>query len=609
MVVSWKRLAAGFRLALCGGMIATMLVMVTPPPMATAAASPQQSRKIKTPTREAATVKRRAAAPKADAARDLLVYHGGPVLNVPQIFLSFWGPEWTSSSHQPAVTYMEGFLGNLGGSPWLGLNTEYCSGSLPPPATSCTGTNYQRITNPAAQLNGVWNDSTPVSYATPGQACGLSSQIEAGDCDVMLAAGRAASHFGSLPTGAVIAVMTPSRLSQPGFVSNGWCAYHWSVQPGRSLQGSGLPYAYVPFAPDVGAACGQNSVNQGPAGVYDGLSILSGHEYAEAITDPFPASGWVDTNGQENADKCIWVNDSAIDLGGARYAVQSNWSNAADRCVLPRGPNPTPPTAFEPLGGILTSAADATSWGSDRLDVVARGTDNGLWHRWRDGTNWSGWEPLSGVLTSDPGVVSWGPGRLDIFVRGSDDGLWHKWWDGTAWSAWTPLGGILTSGPDVASWGPGRLDIVVRGTDNGLWHRWWDGGAWSEWEPLGGVLSADPAVAAGGGNRLDVFVRGSDNGLWHRWSTGAGWHDWESLGGSLSSGPDAATSGPGRIDVFALSSDHALLRLPYGGAGGAWASLGGSWSSDPSVASRGSSSLDVLVRGADDGLWHATVPD
>ena len=43
---------------------------------------------------------------------------------------------------------------------------------------------------------------------------------------------------------------------------------------------------------DVGAACGQNSVNQGQAGVYDGLSILSGHEYAEAITDPFPASGW-----------------------------------------------------------------------------------------------------------------------------------------------------------------------------------------------------------------------------------------------------------------------------------------------------------------------------
>jgi hypothetical protein len=272
-----------------------------------------------------------------------------------------------------------------------------------------------------------------------------------------------------------------------------------------------VPYTYVPFAPDAGRTCGQNSVNQGQAGLYDGLSILSGHEYAEAITDPFPASGWVDANGQENADKCIWIDEADIDLGGTRYAVQPNWSNKADRCVLPTQANPTPPpTTFEPLGGTLTSGADAVSWASNRLDVVARGNDNGLWHKSWDGTAWGGWEPLGGTVVSDPGIASWGPGRLDTFVRGTDNALWHKSWDGTAWGRWEPLGGILTSGPDVISRGPGRLDIVVGGNDNGLWHKSWDGGAWSAWETLGGVLSSDPTVAASGGNRLDVFVRGSD---------------------------------------------------------------------------------------------------
>ena len=35
--------------------------------------------------------------------------------------------------------------------------------------------------------------------------------------------------------------------------------------------------------------------------------------------------------------------------------------------------------------------------------------------------------PAGGVLRDDPAAVSWGPGRIDVFVRGTDNQLWHRW--------------------------------------------------------------------------------------------------------------------------------------------------------------------------------------
>src|SRR5262249_47495824 len=53
---------------------------------------------------------------------------------------------------------------------------------------------------------------------------------------------------------------------------------------------------------------------------------------------------------------------------------------------------------------------------------------NAMWHKWWNGSSWSGWESLGGVLTSAPAAVSWGPNRIDCFVRGTDNAMWHKWW-------------------------------------------------------------------------------------------------------------------------------------------------------------------------------------
>ena len=41
---------------------------------------------------------------------------------------------------------------------------------------------------------------------------------------------------------------------------------------------------------------------------------------------------------------------------------------------------------------------------------------------------WGGWESLGGVIMDPPSCVSWGPNRIDCFARGTDNAMYHRWW-------------------------------------------------------------------------------------------------------------------------------------------------------------------------------------
>ena len=141
-----------------------------------------------------------------------------------------------------------------------------------------------------------------------------------------------------------------------------------------------------------------------------------------------------------------------------------------------------------------------------------------MWHKWWNGSKWSGWEDLGGVIDGPPAAVSWGPNRIDCFARGTNNHMWHKWYAGSAgWSGWEDLGGVISSGPAAASWAPNRIDTFVRGTDNHMWHKWWNGTAWHGWEDLGGIIDGTPAAVSWGPNRIDCFARGMNSAMWHRW--------------------------------------------------------------------------------------------
>jgi hypothetical protein len=80
-------------------------------------------------------------------------------------------------------------------------------------------------------------------------------------------------------------------------------------------------------------------------GIFDGYSIVTGHEYAEAVTDPdnflSVQDSWNDAQGSENGDKCAWLDTQNITLAWHGFAVQPLWSNEAydgtgNGCVVAR---------------------------------------------------------------------------------------------------------------------------------------------------------------------------------------------------------------------------------------------------------------------------------
>jgi serine protease len=301
----------------------------------------------------------------ADSAQNDLVWHGGNagdgaigVEQTPHVYLVYWGQEWadgfqtadtdgTLYSSKTLQNYVNSFFTSVGGSPWANIQTQYCNVVLAGSTTCVGGSGY--VTNPARQLKGVWTDPTPVPSDII--ASGLAQNLV--DDPIAAEAIRASAHFGRDPQATYI-ILTPPRTIATG--QPAYCGYHSQT---ASVDGVGNPYriqyAFIPWQntnwPGVGTSgCGMHFVNATSDafgnGIFDGWSIVTGHEYAEAVTDPDNLAtwqdGWLDAQGSENGDKCAWAtNTSNIALGSHQFAVQPLWSNAAydatgNGCVLGR---------------------------------------------------------------------------------------------------------------------------------------------------------------------------------------------------------------------------------------------------------------------------------
>ena len=267
---------------------------------------------------------------------------------------------------------------------------------------------------------------------------------------------------------------------------------------------------------------------------------------------------------------------------------------------------PSPPHqwyGFENLGGALTSRPNAVSWAKNRIDVVVRGLDSAVHHKWWNGTAWLGWENLGGLIQGAPAICSWAKGRLDVFAVGLNHHMWHKYYS-NGWSSWKDIGGTFSSEPACVSWGKNRIDIFARGINGSLKHKWWDG-AWHGWEDLGGVLIGAPAVSSWASGRLDVFARGMNSHLFHKWWNGTTWSAWEDLGNTIHGSPAAESWGANRIDVFYPGSNSNMYHKWWNGS--TWSgeeNLGGTLSSDVGVASWAVGRLDTFVMGTDSSMFH-----
>jgi hypothetical protein len=242
-------------------------------------------------------------------------YYGGQIVRNAHVYIDFWGWSPHPSAEQSAYANMlQSFMRGVGGSTWLGVTSQFAE-------TAADGSQHF-IGNPKGLLRGVWRDSS-----TPPVKDGYPETLLVGE------ARRAAQHFGVLgDRDAIVLVASPHGHNPAGFTDGTYCAWHsWT---------RGIAFINLPYLLDTSGGCGSNFVNNDGRGYFDGVSMVSGHELAEAMTDPGvgyegPGAGWHDMDWQENADKCEWIPagypGGALDvtLSTGRFAVQQIWSNAA----------------------------------------------------------------------------------------------------------------------------------------------------------------------------------------------------------------------------------------------------------------------------------------
>lgn len=269
----------------------------------------------------------------------------GVTTGAPKVYLIFWGSQWgtqgTDSAGNATFTgdpqglapYLQAFLKGLGtgGELWSGVMTQYCQG-VTVGSTSCP-TSAAHVGYPTGgALAGIWEDASALAPASATQH------------QLALEAVTASSHFGHLTTRSnrnnQYFVVSPTGTDPDGYLQNGFCAWHDytgdTTLVGGAVTGPGTPLAFtnMPYVPDATASCGAGFINT--PGVLDGVSIVGGHEYAETITDQFPAGGWTANDGEENGDLCAWKTSGSghaqdITLTTGKFAVQGTWSNVGSR--------------------------------------------------------------------------------------------------------------------------------------------------------------------------------------------------------------------------------------------------------------------------------------
>lgn len=291
-----------------------------------------------------------ARAATATASSDPLTFGGqvdgiGVTTGHERVYLVFWGTQWGtqgSDSNGDATFTGDGLGGaprlqemfkglGTGGELWSGVMTQYCEG-VASGSTSCPASSAHVGYPAGGALAGVWADP---SAPAPAQATGNQIGSEAV---------KAAGHFGNTTAASnrnvQYVILSPTGTHPDGFntTTGQFCAWH-DYTGDTSLSGGapGSPYGPLaftnaPYVTDMGSSCGSNFVNPGPGGVDDGVTIVEGHEYAETVTDQFPAGGWTDLTGNENGDKCAWISSGQgaaqnITLSTGSYPVQSTWAN------------------------------------------------------------------------------------------------------------------------------------------------------------------------------------------------------------------------------------------------------------------------------------------
>jgi hypothetical protein len=292
-----------------------------------------------------------------------LLQGSGPIMQDPTYYLIFWQPDANTKFDANYQTKIEQYFKDVGGTPFLNVETQYCDKNGNCPKGTATFGGSWTDTNAYTDNSG--NDGTstkPLSDAdiqdAVSDAIAANSGWQAPGLNTMYFVFTGYFINGSNKQEPIHSCFSSSEcfagLSTNDVAAGGYCAYHSTFQD----NGQDVIYASQPYAP-IGA-CYPSSYNGGPypndnSNVDIEISVVS-HEMLEANTDPL-LNAWKDKDGNsgEIGDKCAylypWGDPNAgpfepdgtnVVLNGDPYFLQTEWSNAAVvwNQTQPPGQNP-----------------------------------------------------------------------------------------------------------------------------------------------------------------------------------------------------------------------------------------------------------------------------
>lgn len=293
------------------------------------------------------------ATPQAACGSKCMAYGGGingvgVTTGKEKVYLVFWGKQWGTAStsgnytkysrdSQNMAVILQKFFAGLGtgSEQWSGVMTQYCQG-ITAGSKTCPSTAKHVAYPTGGALAGIWEDNT---VGAPKQASGHQLAVEAE---------KARRHFGNTTYAenrdAQYVIVSPTGTNPDNYQGQGFCAWHDytadSTLTGGGASGIKIAFTNLPYITDAGSGCGAGVVDGKNT---DGITIVEGHEYAETITDQFPAGGWTvpsgGSAGEETGDLCAWVTSGAgrmqdITLSTGTFAVQGTWSNLNNACEV-----------------------------------------------------------------------------------------------------------------------------------------------------------------------------------------------------------------------------------------------------------------------------------
>ena len=228
---------------------------------------------------------------------------------------------------------------------------------------------------------------------------------------------------------------------------------------------------------------------------------------------------------------------------------------------------------WQRCGGTLASGPAVLELSADTLEFVAVGTNGKLSVRNLSTGGAAAWTEFPGQPTvtfeGTPALAQSSSGTRHLLARDTNNTVWHATNSGSGFENWQNLGGYLADGVAATGYDNGKVALLVRGFDDALWYRLFDG-SWGDWMTVG--ISSDFSLAStptalATGNTFEVYARANDDSLRKIGFNGSSFGAWQTVGidATVGSRP-AVTSDGAQSIVYAARPDNGVLQRSDNGA-------------------------------------------